>query len=288
MAEAIVRGVHINFEVIGQSGPWIALTPGSRRSYSELRGLAAALAPSGHRVLLHDRRNCGASDVAFDGSGSEHEIWADDLYELGLQLDALPLFVGGSSAGARLAILFALRHPKALRGLLLWRLTGGQHAVDRLAENYYGKFIAIARAGGMQAVSESEHFAQCIEARPENRERILRTNPDEFIKVMSYWRECFLQTATLPIVGATEAQLRGIVAPVCLIAGNDVIHTPVTARKAQSLIPNSDLHDDVVEKRADDNLREDWDPKEWRDQEPRMVEIFSAFLKRAARVPVPT
>jgi pimeloyl-ACP methyl ester carboxylesterase len=288
MAEAIVRGVHINFEVIGESGAWIALTPGSRRSYSELRGLAAALAASGHRVLLHDRRNCGASDVAFDGSGSEHEIWADDLYELGLQLGALPLFVGGSSAGARLAILFALRHPKALRGLLLWRLTGGQHAVDRLAENYYGKFIAIARAGGMQAVSESEHFAQCIEARPENRERILRTDPDEFIQVMSYWRECFLQSATLPIVGATEAQLRGIVAPVCLIAGNDVIHTPVTARKAQSLIPNSELHDDVVEKRTDDNLREDWDPKEWRDQEPRMVEIFSAFLKRVARVRVPT
>jgi pimeloyl-ACP methyl ester carboxylesterase len=288
MAEAIVRGVHINFEVIGESGAWIALTPGSRRSYSELRGLAAALAASGHRVLLHDRRNCGASDVAFDGSGSEHEIWADDLYELGLQLGALPLFVGGSSAGARLAILFALRHPKALRGLLLWRLTGGQHAVDRLAENYYGKFIAIARAGGMQAVSESEHFAQCIEARPENRERILRTDPDEFIQVMSYWRECFLQSATLPIVGATEAQLRRIVAPVCLIAGNDVIHTPVTARKAQSLIPNSELHDDVVEKRTDDNLREDWDPKEWRDQEPRMVEIFSAFLKRVARVRVPT
>jgi pimeloyl-ACP methyl ester carboxylesterase len=288
MAEAIVRGVHINFEVIGESGAWIALTPGSRRSYSELRGVAAALAASGHRVLLHDRRNCGASDVAFDGSGSEHEIWADDLYELGLQLGALPLFVGGSSAGARLAILFALRHPKALRGLLLWRLTGGQHAVDRLAENYYGKFIAIARAGGMQAVSESEHFAQCIEARPENRERILRTDPDEFIQVMSYWRECFLQSATLPIVGATEAQLRRIVAPVCLIAGNDVIHTPVTARKAQSLIPNSELHDDVVEKRTDDNLREDWDPKEWRDQEPRMVEIFSAFLKRVARVPVPT
>ena len=68
--------------------------------------------------------------------------------------------VGGSSAGARLAILFALRHPKALRGLLLWRLTGGQQAVDRLAENYYGKFIKIARAGGMQAVRESEHFAE--------------------------------------------------------------------------------------------------------------------------------
>jgi len=193
--------------------------------------------------------------------------------------------VGGSSAGARLAILFALRHPKALRGLLLWRLTGGQHAVDRLAENYYGKFIKIALAGGMQAVCESEHFAECVKARPGNRERILRIDPDEFIKVMTYWRECFLQSATLPIVGATEAQLRGIVSPVCLIAGNDVVHTPATARKAAGLIPNSELHDDVVEERSDDNLREDWDPKEWRDQEPRMVEIFSKFLKRAA-VPV--
>jgi pimeloyl-ACP methyl ester carboxylesterase len=193
------------------------------------------------------------------------------------------LFVGGSSAGARLAILFALRHPKALRGLLLWRLTGGQHAVDYLAENYYGKFIKIARAGGMQAVCESEHFAECIKARPENRARLLATNAGAFIDVMTRWREAFLQSSTLPIVGATEEQLRGIVAPVCLIAGNDVVHTPATARKAAGLIPNSVLHDDVVEKRSDDNLLKDWDPKEWRAKEPRLVEIFSAFLGRAAQ-----
>jgi pimeloyl-ACP methyl ester carboxylesterase len=283
MAEAIVRGVHVNYEIIGTSGPFIALTPGSRRSYAELRGISQALASAEHRVLLHDRRNCGASDVAFDGSASEHEVWADDLYELGRQLDALPMFVGGSSAGARLAILFALRHPKALRGLLLWRLTGGQHAVDRLAENYYGKFIKIVRAGGMKAICESEHFAECIKARPANRERLMGADPDAFIKVMTHWRECFLQSATLPIVGATEAQLRGITSPVCLIAGNDVVHTPATARKAASLIPNSELHDDVVEKRADDNLLQDWNPQEWRDREPRVVEIFSAFLKRASR-----
>src|SRR5450759_1177054 len=138
MYGAIIRGVHINYEVIGNSGPWIALTPGSRRPYGELVGLSKAIAAAGYRVLLHDRRNCGASGVAFDGSGSEHEVWADDLYELGKQLNALPLVVGGSSAGARLAILFAIRHPDALRGLLLWRVTGGQEAVDRLAENYYG------------------------------------------------------------------------------------------------------------------------------------------------------
>jgi len=281
MPETVVRGVHINYEVIGTSGPWIALTPGSRRSYGELVGLSKAIAAAGYRVLLHDRRNCGASDVAFDGSGSEHEVWADDLHALAKLLGALPIYVGGSSAGARLAILFAIRHPDALRGLLLWRVTGGQEAVDRLAENYYGQFIKIAGAGGMPAVCASEHFSECIKARPSNRERLLATDVGQFIQVMTTWRERFLQSASLPIVGASEADLNAIKAPACLIAGNDVIHTPATARKAAKLIPNSELHDDVVEKRSDDRLLKEWDHKEWRDAEPRIAQIFSAFLKRA-------
>lgn len=281
MPEAVLRGVCINYEVIGTSGPWIALTPGSRRPYGELVDLSKAIATSGYRVLLHDRRNCGASEVAFDGSGSEHEVWADDLYALGKELGALPMYVGGSSAGARLAILYAMRHPDGLRGLLLWRITGGQEAVDRLAENYYGHFIKIARAGGMQAVCESEHFSECIKARPSNRDRLLKTDVGEFIKVMTHWRECFLKSANLPIVGATEADLHAIKAPVCLIAGNDVIHTPTTARRAASLIPNSELHDDVVEKRSEGNLLKEWDRKEWNDAVPRIAAIFAAFLKRA-------
>ncbi len=281
MPEAVVGGVHINYQVIGSSGPWIALTPGSRRSYGELMDLSKAIAANGYRVLLHDRRNCGASDVAFDGSASEHDVWADDLYVLGQQLNALPMVVGGSSAGARLAILFAIRHPQALRGLLLWRVTGGQEAVDRLADTYYGQFIKLARTGGMQAVCNSEHFSECIKLRPSNRERLLACNPNEFIQVMTTWRERFLESATLPIVGATEADLNSIRAPVCIIAGNDVIHTPATARKAAHLIPNSELHEDVVEKRSDDNLLKEWDRKEWRDAEPRLAQIFAAFLRRS-------
>jgi pimeloyl-ACP methyl ester carboxylesterase len=281
MSEAIIRGVHINYEVVGNSGPWIALTPGSRRPYGELVGLSKAIAAAGYRVLLHDRRNCGASEVAFDGSASEHEVWADDLYELGKQLGALPIYVGGSSAGARLAILFAIRHPDGLRGLLLWRVTGGQEAVDRLAESYYGQFIKIAQAGGMEAVCKSEHFAECIKARPANRDRLLQIDVGQFIKVMTTWRERFLESAMLPIVGASEADLRAIKAPACLIAGNDVIHTPATARKAAGLIPNSELHEDVVEKRSDDKLLKEWDRKEWRDVEPRIAAIFATFLKRA-------
>ncbi len=56
---------------------------------------------------------------------------------------------------------------------------------------------------------------------------------------------------------------------------------------AAALIPDSELHDDVVAKRSDDNLLKDWDRQEWRDVEPRLAAIFSAFLKKIARTKAP-
>ena len=281
MPEANVRGVTLNYQALGGGGPWIAFTPGSRRSYGELVPLSQQIAAQGYRVLLHDRRNCGASEVKIEDVGSEHEIWADDLHALSEHLGATPLYVGGSSAGARLAILFALRHPGALRGLLLWRLTGGQHAATRLAHLYYGAFMEVAKSGGMAGVCETEHFAACIKARPANRDNLMAMNPDEFIRIMDQWRRNFLAAAELPVVGATEAQLRSIKAPVCLIAGNDKVHTPATARKAAGILPRNELHQDVVERRSDDNLLDEWDQQEWRNAEGKVAQIFLSFIAKA-------
>jgi pimeloyl-ACP methyl ester carboxylesterase len=112
MPEAIVRGIRINYEVIGTTGPFIALTPGSRRPYAELVGLSKAIAAEGYRVLLHDRRNCGASEVAFDGSGSEHEIWADLCRRLiGRRAAGDPVRHPASRRGARPAAVAPHRRP---------------------------------------------------------------------------------------------------------------------------------------------------------------------------------
>lgn len=280
MPERIVRGVAIYYDIFGDTGPWIALTPGSRRAFNELVPIANMLAEHGCRVLLHDRRNCGRSEVGIDGSASEHEVWADDLYELCQQLDAVPLYVGGSSAGARLALLFGLRHPDAVRGLLLWRVTGGQHAAKKLAHKYYRAFADLAQSGGMAAVCDSEHFSACIRQRPANRDRLMAMNPADFIDVMNVWEKNFLAAADLPVVGATEEQLRGLASPACIISGNDKVHTPETAATVASLIPQSELHEDVVERRDANNLLDEWDQKEWKSVEGRLVSIFDEFLKR--------
>src|SRR5262249_30154843 len=163
-----VRGVNINYEVLGTGGPWVALSPGGRRALDNVKSLAQHVADAGYRVLVHDRRNCGLSDIAIGADTSEYEVWAEDLYDLLSQLKALPAVVGGGSSGCRLSVLFALKYPHAVRALLLWRVTGGPFAAARLTENYYGKYIQAAQEGGMAAVCELDHFKERIEARPAN------------------------------------------------------------------------------------------------------------------------
>jgi hypothetical protein len=112
----------------------------------------------------------------------------------------------------------------------------------------------------------------------------MRMSPEAFIRIMAMWRQKFLDAASMPVIGATEAQLRSIAVPACLVAGNDRIHPPAVARKVKSLLPRSELHDDVVSKRADDELLAEWDPKEWKSKESVMAALFTDFLRRAHAV----
>jgi pimeloyl-ACP methyl ester carboxylesterase len=278
MPLAKVRGVNINYKVLGEHGPWVALSPGGRRDISGIELLAGKVADTGHRVVIFDRRNCGASDVVIDGNDSEYEIWADDIHELLSQLGALPAFVGGSSSGCRTALLFALRHPGAVRGLLLWRVTGGRFACERLAQEYYGQYIAAAKQGGMAAVCEMEHWKERIDARPENRDALMKMNPERFITVMSHWREYFLKGADLPVIGASEAEIKSIKVPACIVPGNDNTHGRQTGENLGSLLHRSEVYI-LFPKHYDEPLspREEWDEKAG-----EMAALFGDFIKRAA------
>ncbi len=276
MPFASVRGANINYRIIGDRGPWVALSPGGRRDMSAVEPLAEHIADAGYRVVVFDRRNCGASDVVIDGDDSEYEIWADDVHELLSHLGALPAFVGGSSSGCRTSLLFALRHPQAVRGLLLWRVTGGRFACERLAQEYYGQYIAAAKQGGMAAVCAMEHWKERIEARPENRDRLMKMDPERFIAVMSHWREYFVRGADLPVIGATEAELKSVKAPACIIPGNDNTHGQQTGENLARLLAHAEVHI-MFPKHYDMDLspREEWDEKA-----PEMAALFVDFMKR--------
>src|SRR5690242_3748779 len=119
-----VRGAEISYRVIGEVGPWVALTPGGRRGHEEIVRVAEKIAAQGFRIFLHDRRNTGASEFSLTSDPSEETMWADDLAEMLSQLGAEKAFVGGFSSGSRMSMLVSLRHPNRVRGLLLCRVTG--------------------------------------------------------------------------------------------------------------------------------------------------------------------
>src|ERR1700676_1777987 len=164
-----IRGDDINYEILGDRGPFIALQPGGRRGLVAVKPIGTKLAEAGHRVIVYDRRNCGASGIAIEGE-SENDLWAEDLHELLSALDALPAYIGGSSSGCRLALILALRRPADVRGLLLWRITGGAYAAERLTNQYYSLHIEAAQRGGMAAVCRLENLREGIKNKPKARD----------------------------------------------------------------------------------------------------------------------
>ena len=282
MAIASIDGITINYEIIGEDGPndhpWVALITGGRRGYEELVPLARRIAARGFRVLLHDRRNTGASSMRLSAEQVEEATWADDLRKLLTRLDALPVFVGGSSSGARTAIFFCLRHADILRGLLLLRVTGGEFAAGRLPENYYGQFIRAAEEGGMEAVCATEAYRERIQANPANRDALMAMAAEDFIDIMSRLKALFIAGAHHPVMGVTEEELQSIHTPTIIIPGNDLTHSSASGRAAHRLIPDSQIHNLPVE---DQDL-----PLipfgEWAEYEAEITEVFSGFMKGIA------
>jgi pimeloyl-ACP methyl ester carboxylesterase len=247
MPVAKVNGVNIFYQVIGDRGPWAALITGGRRGHDEFVPLATKLANAGYRVVLHDRRNTGRSDVLIAGDVAEETLWLDDLHELLKQLDAVPTFIGGSSAGARTAMRYYVRFRNDVRGLLLMRVTGGAFAANRLPEMYYGMFIKAAQQGGMAAVCATEQYQERIAANPQTRDRLMAMDPKDYIKVMSNWQDQFIASTKTEVFGMTDADLASISVPAVVIPGNDQTHASVNGRLCASKIPGAVLHQLPIE-----------------------------------------
>ncbi len=85
------------------------------------------------------------------------------------KFDALPVVIGGGSSGARLAMLFALKYPKDVRALLIWRVTGGPFAASASPSSITVNISGPRSKVAMTLSAASEHFAERIAQNPANR-----------------------------------------------------------------------------------------------------------------------
>ncbi len=130
MASLDVNGGDVVYEILGESGDLIVLTPGGRfgKDVPGLRPLAEALVDGGYRVLLWDRPNCGASDVQFYGQPESH-MRAETLHGLLTALDVGPCIMAGGSGGARDSMLTAMLYPEIVTKLVMWNIVGGAYGM---------------------------------------------------------------------------------------------------------------------------------------------------------------
>jgi hypothetical protein len=128
----------------------------------------------------------------------------------------------------------------------------------------------------MAAVCTTPHFKERIEANSANRDILMAVDPARFIAAMKHWSSHFEQDAAKPVIGASEAELRSIRIPACIVPGNDRIHTRRVGENLGRLLPDCELH--VLfphEHEADMSPNEEWVAKN-----DELTSLFADFLKR--------
>jgi pimeloyl-ACP methyl ester carboxylesterase len=244
MPKVDVGGIGVAYDLIGDGKKTAVITPGGRFSKDTpgVRQLAQKLADGGLRVLIWDRPNCGESDLSFRGK-SESILNADTLAGLVGALELGPALLIGGSAGSRVSLLTAIRHPAVAERLFLLWISGGALGLAVLAYHYCHDQLAAAAMGGMPAVAALPAFKESLTRNPGNRDRLLEQDTSTFIQTMKTWAEAFVPAADSPVPGTSAAQLRALKTPTMILRSgeSDFHHPRVTSEGVHALIPGSQI-----------------------------------------------
>jgi 2-hydroxy-6-oxonona-2,4-dienedioate hydrolase len=262
--EAIeINGGNVVYEILGETGDFIALTPGGRYSKDVpgLRPLAEELVGGGYRVLLWDRPNCGKSDVQFYGQSESH-MRAETLHALITGLDIGPCIIAGGSGGARDSMLTTMLYPEIVTKVVVWNIVGGVYGSFVLGSYYIVPSILAVRGLGMKGLLHVDEWKQRIAENPVNEERILALDSDGFLKVMLRWLNAFVSKPGQTIPGVEDEMFDNIKVPTLIIRGgeNDWDHPKRTSLEVSCLIKGSKLIDppwpeDAWERAAEDRAQ---------------------------------
>jgi pimeloyl-ACP methyl ester carboxylesterase len=244
VAKINIDRVSIAYDIIGRGRKTAVITPGGRSSKDTpgVRALAEKLAAGGLRVLIWDRPNCGESDLCFSGH-SESLMNADALAGLLRTLNLCPAQLIGGSAGSRVSLITAARHPEVVERMFLFWISGGAVSLASLAFYYCHDSLVAAEMGGMEAVAALPCWTEPLARNIGNRDILLGQNVSDFVKTMKYWAESFFPLQHSPVPGVLPSELRALKLPVMVLRSgiSDFHHPREVSEAVQAEIPGAEV-----------------------------------------------
>jgi pimeloyl-ACP methyl ester carboxylesterase len=245
-----VNGAGIVYEVAGSGQP-IAYTTGGWGMRERDALVFAGRYSARYQTLIWDPRNCGFSDLQIEDAQSEWHLWTDDLHTLLNELHMTPAIIGGRSRGCVLSLLMGYRYPEDVKGLLLQEAPTNNvpDAMALIARHHYYKLADAAASQGMEAVIEasaepsewqwvSSWVDMSIKRNPENRNRVLRTDPSRFASIMRKWG-AWVESDRFHLANLSDEQLSQVQAPCLVTPGLNPLHPRSTAQDQYERHPNA-------------------------------------------------
>jgi 2-hydroxy-6-oxonona-2,4-dienedioate hydrolase len=242
-----VNGGRVAYDLLGpDDGQPVVVTPGGRfgMDFPGVRPLGEALAAGGMRVLLWDRPNCGHSDVQFFGRTESH-MRADTLSKLVRELELGTVVLAGGSGGARDSMLTAMLHPDIADKLILWSIVGGVFSSINLLGVYNMPTLRAVLNKGMEGVVAMPDWSEVLTLNPNNRDRFLAFDRNQFFRVMRRWMNAFVPKAGYTIPGIEDQDFATMSIATLIVRGGegDLDHPKQTSFDVHALIKGSTLVD---------------------------------------------
>ena len=143
--------------------------------------------------------------------------------------------IAGGSGGARVSLLAAARNPDVTAGLAMWWISGGVPGLLQLASYYCMPSADAAWHGGMEAVVALDQWQEVLASNPENRERFLSTDRQEFLEVMDRWMLAYCPCDDSLVPGLDDEDVARLAVPILVFRSgtSDMSHTRATSEASR-------------------------------------------------------
>jgi pimeloyl-ACP methyl ester carboxylesterase len=229
------EGHRLVYDVYGEEGPLLVYLHGLLLDADVNRGIAAALADRGHRVVLLDLLGHGRSDAPVHAAEYRIDSYADQVFALLDELGETDAVLGGVSLGANVSLFAAARRPERVRGLVLempvleWAVPAAALLfAPMLLVAHYGRPVAGVVAAGVRRLprTPSDSLNSLLSAAGSPPERMAAV----------------LHGILVGPVAPTQEERSRIEAPTLVLAHrNDLIHPFDDAHRLVERMPNASL-----------------------------------------------